>query len=392
MGTFDLKQCSPSMVYNNGALSKTNYNITLISINPISELFSRLSLNSSKIYVNDTFDLNIVVGNLRGCAFNSILEWKIPDNFQLIKYKEELNTAVVYDNSTKIVQWYLGNIYTRNYTLNITLKSLDISSTFVKPNITTSTLENIVGSDSVGNITIVTNKIEYPDLTIPSNFWPLWYYGADVANGVRVTIKNIGEGIARNIEVSLYANDTGMGLVPVGTTIIAELAPGNQTTIVINENKIRFYDKNVGEYQVKYEVKIDPKNLIKETNEFNNNKFASSTFTILYSGYWSKSFYGGDNITTKHYYDLNGGLVYIPGRLGYVTRGWADKYPNGINDYWNLSVPKGSEIVDVLLYMPIIGVLIKDIVSMLNLTMKQSLQLQCIEILKVMLVGILILV
>ena len=351
IGLFNFLQNSPKMEYDNGASLKINYTNTTFAINPISELFSRLSLNSSKIYVNDTFDLNIVVGNLRGCAVNSILEWKIPDNFRLIKYKEELNTAVVYDNSTKIIQWYLGDIFTRNYTLNITLKSLDISSTFVKPNITTSTLENIVGPDSVGNITIVTNKIEYPDLTIPSNFWALWHYGADVANGVSVPIKNIGEGIARNIEVSLYANDTGMGLLPVCTTIIPELAPGNQTTIVINDSKIRYYDKNVGEYQVKYEVKIDPRNLIKETNEFNNNKFAYP-FTVVSSGYWSKSFHGGDNITTKHYYDLNGGLVYLPGRLGYVTRGWVDSHPNGINDYWNLSVPEGSEIVDVLLYMP----------------------------------------
>src|SRR5690606_7694989 len=75
-----------------------------------------------------------------------------------------------------------------------------------------------------------------------------------------------------------------------------------------------------------------------------------------YNGYSGSKQYGyqGSDITTKHTYDLNGGLVYSSGdskyRSGSFGSGWTSYDVN-----WNssdLTIPSGATVVDAWLYVP----------------------------------------
>ncbi|OPY29367.1 MAG: PKD domain protein [Methanocella sp. PtaU1.Bin125] len=166
-------------------------------------------------------------------------------------------------------------------------------------------------------------------------------------NAITVTnVKNMGTDPASNIVVSLYASDVGGGETPVVSTTIASLAAGAQTTLNLVDPTVR----SLAGGTVTYTAKVDPDNLIAETNEANNNA-ASSAKSLVYNGYKGKRYWeGGSDLTTKKTYDLNGDLLYYTQPASaYKGVGWTTRTETW--DAANLPVPSGATIENVYLYV-----------------------------------------
>jgi len=164
-------------------------------------------------------------------------------------------------------------------------------------------------------------------------------------NAIRVmNVRNQGTDTATNIVVHVFASDVS-DTVPVATTTIASLAGGAQTTIDLIDPTIR----NLEGGTVTYTAKLDPDNLIVETNEADNTK-ASAGKPLKYNGYKGKRYWeNGSDITTKHVYDLRGDIVYYtqPSTF-YKGVGWTDR-----TETWtaaNLPIPDGATVEKVLLF------------------------------------------
>jgi len=164
-------------------------------------------------------------------------------------------------------------------------------------------------------------------------------------NTIRImNVRNQGTDTATNIVVYVFASDVS-DTVPVATTTIASLAGGAQTTIDLIDPTIR----NLEGGTVTYTAKLDPDNLIVETNEADNTK-ASAGKPLKYNGYKGKRYWdGGSDITTKHVFDLRGDIVYYtqPSTF-YKGVGWTDR-----TETWtaaNLPIPDGATVEKVLLF------------------------------------------
>nr|WP_275425589.1 DUF3344 domain-containing protein [Methanosarcina horonobensis] len=201
---------------------------------------------------------------------------------------------------------------------------------------------------------VVKSQIEQTpqvDLTIASivNPVPASAVFSREQNSVKITnIKNSGPETATNIQVALYASDVSNGTVPANTTTIASLGSGAQTTVTLIDPTIR----NLEGDTVTYTARVDPDNLIPETNEANNNK-SSAAKLVKYNGYKGKGIYweGGSNITTKNTFDLHGNLLYStqPESAYKGVGGWG----SGRTETWSASdlpIPAGSTIEKALLY------------------------------------------
>ncbi|MGI6483737.1 MAG: DUF3344 domain-containing protein [Methanobacterium sp.] len=159
-------------------------------------------------------------------------------------------------------------------------------------------------------------------------------------------IANKGTDTATNIVVALYASDVNDGTTPVATTTIASLAGGANTNINIVDPTIR--DLEGG--KVTYTVRLDPDNLIAETNENNNHK-SSTAKDVKYNGYKGKRYWeGGSDINTSYVYDIQGNIVYYTQPAGaYKGVGWTTR-----TETWtptNLPVPGTATLDDVWLYL-----------------------------------------
>jgi len=169
---------------------------------------------------------------------------------------------------------------------------------------------------------------------------------AKEANNVTIpNIKNNGADTANNVVVSLYASDVNSGNTAVNSTTIASLAGGATTTINLFDPTIR----NLEGGTVTYTVKLDPDNLITETDEDNNIK-SSTEKPVKYNGYKGKRYWeGGSDINTKHTYDLNGDLVYYTQPASaYKGVGWTSR-----NETWtaaDLPIPSTGTVEKVLLF------------------------------------------
>ena len=199
---------------------------------------------------------------------------------------------------------------------------------------------------------VVKSEEEAPkiDLTISGlvNTVPASAVFAREANIVKIPdITNNGSDTATDITVSLYASDVS-STNPVNSTTIDSLSGGNTTTVTLIDPTIR--DKEGG--TVTYTAKLDPENLITESNETNNNK-SSYTKSVKYNGYKGKGLYweGGSNITTKQIYNLSGNMIYsTQPDSAYEGVGW-----NTRTETWsssNLFIPNTATIEKVLLYFP----------------------------------------
>lgn len=187
------------------------------------------------------------------------------------------------------------------------------------------------------------------DLTIAGdvNTVPSSTVFAKEPNSLSVTnIKNQGTDVASNIVVKVYASDVDNGTTAVGETTITSLAGGAQTTLNLVDPTIRNSEGST----VTYTAKVDPDNLIPETDETNNDK-SSTGKPLKFNGYKGKQYWEGkNNITTRYTYDLKGDLVYYTQpETAYRGVGWVSR-----TETWtagNLTVPTGATIEKVFLFI-----------------------------------------
>ena len=168
-------------------------------------------------------------------------------------------------------------------------------------------------------------------------------------------VKNLGPDTVTNIPVYLYVSDVSGGLVPVNSTTIASLASGATTNVQLTDPTIRPATANSvygssGLGYLTFTAKVDPYNVIPETNEANNNKTSASK-PIYYNGYKGKLYeYNGNNTTTQHIYDLHGGIVYYTQPdSAYQGVGWTSRTESWTSD--NLPIPANASVVQALLYV-----------------------------------------
>ena len=202
----------------------------------------------------------------------------------------------------------------------------------------------------------VTEPIPDIDLTIAGlvNCVPGSAVFAWEPNTVTVAnIKNQGTDTATNIVVRLYASDVDDGNTAIAETTIATIAGGGSVSLkdatALTDPMIR-----TTEGTVTYTAKVDPDNLIAETNEANNNK-SSVSKAVRYNGYKGKGIYwvgadNGGNITTRQTLDLNGDIVYYTqpdsayrgvGWIGPRTETWTAA---------DLVIPDGATVEKALLF------------------------------------------
>lgn len=159
-------------------------------------------------------------------------------------------------------------------------------------------------------------------------------------------IRNQGTDPASNIVVKVYASDVDSGNTAIAETTIATIAGGGSVaTTTLTDPTIR----NLEGGTVIYTAKVDPDNVIAETNEADNNK-ASAAKPLKYNGYKGKRYWeGGSDITTKKTYDLNGDVVYFTQPdSAYKGVGWTDR-----TETWtaaNLPIPAGATVEKAWLY------------------------------------------
>ena len=165
-------------------------------------------------------------------------------------------------------------------------------------------------------------------------------------------IKNQGTDTATNIVVRLYASDVDDGNTAIAESTIATIAGGGSVSLkdatALTDPMIR-----TTEGTVTYTAKVDPDNLIAETNEANNNK-SSVSKAVRYNGYKGKGIYwagadNGGNITTRQTLDLNGDIVYYTQPdSAYRGVGWTTR-----TETWtaaDLPIPEGATVEKALLF------------------------------------------
>lgn len=209
----------------------------------------------------------------------------------------------------------------------------------------------LTATNGIGSTTAMQSLVvaSMADLTITGTVVPVPASAvfAKEANNVRVNnIKNNGSVTLTSIPVALYASDVS-ATTPVATTTIASLAVGATTSVVLTDPTVR----SLAGGSITYMAVVDPDNTIPETLETNNNK-ASAAKSVVYNGYKGKGLYweGGSNITTKHTYDLLGGvLTSTQPSSAYKAVGWT-----GRTETWSASdlpLPEGATVEQVWLYL-----------------------------------------
>ncbi len=161
------------------------------------------------------------------------------------------------------------------------------------------------------------------------------YYFANESNVVNVTVKNIGAAAAGASHVKLS------GASGDSATVNVDPLPVSGSYVATIPDTIA---RPAGELVIAI---ADCNGVIAESDETNNESAAE---TVLNHGLKGKTYTGGENITTKMTYDLNGNLAYSVGDSYYLS-GYA--YWTHYTANWtaaDLPIPGTATVVEARLY------------------------------------------
>ena len=182
-----------------------------------------------------------------------------------------------------------------------------------------------------------------PDLSVESVTLNCGYLFGNESNEISAKIQNNGDTDCENSFNVSFVLSCGFNT----TESVDAIASGNNTTVTITDPTIR----NAGD-SVTITVTADCYGGINEGNESNNATTLDTT--VVNNGYKGKTYTGGENITTRKTFDLNGDLVYSAGDSYYLSayynKHWTEYSVNWTAD--NLSVPTAATVVDARLYIP----------------------------------------
>jgi PKD repeat protein len=196
------------------------------------------------------------------------------------------------------------------------------------------------GSDSLARTGYITvNAAPQYDLYIVRITIPKVTVYAKENNTVTVVVKNNGPDPSPATEVELQSSD---GFV--GRALVPALNASQQAELKIVDTIIRPLEGG----SVTYTARVDPDNILTETNEDNN--AYNINCPVRYNGYKGKRYWeGGSDITTRRTYDLQGGLAYSQGNDIYHAGQW-----NNYTVTWTGSqpvIPAGATVVEAYLYV-----------------------------------------
>ena len=181
-----------------------------------------------------------------------------------------------------------------------------------------------------------------PDLNVESISLNCGYLFGNESNGISATITNNGTDCDVSFNVSFVLGDGFSTIESVDA-----LAAGNNTTVSIVDPTIRYAGS-----AVTITVTADCYGGITEDNESNNATTLDTT--VVNNGYKGKTYTGGENITTRKTFDLNGDLVYSAGDSYYLSA-YYNKHWTEYSVNWtasDLPVPAAATVVDARLYIP----------------------------------------
>ena len=145
-------------------------------------------------------------------------------------------------------------------------------------------------------------------------------------------------------EILVNASDGWSGRA----TVSAMNSSGSQTISIV--------DPTIRETEgsVTYTYKIDPDNLVPETDETTKQQ-KTSYKNVKFNGYKGVQYWTGKkNISTYRTYDLQGNITYSFGnssyRSGSFGDGWTSYMVGWTGD--NLTIPEGADVVEARLYVP----------------------------------------
>jgi hypothetical protein len=207
-------------------------------------------------------------------------------------------------------------------------------------NVTATSQGNPGVSDAITTVTNVSAVAE-PDLIVTAITLNCGYIFANESNTVNATIKNNGTGAAGAFNVSFNVDWFSDEVRIIG------LAAGASEEVTVTDTT----ERNAGE-SVTITVTADCDAEIDESDETNNVIIQEET--VVNNGYKGKRYTGGEDITTKRTYVLNGSVLYSVGDSYYLS---ASTYPHWTTYTANwttsdLPVPTGASVEEARLYVP----------------------------------------
>ncbi len=203
-------------------------------------------------------------------------------------------------------------------------------------------MKKILSLICIAVLMTVAPALAAPDLSVESVALNCGYLFGNESNEISATITNDDTDCEGSFNVSFVLSDGFSAIESVDA-----LASGNNTIVSINDPTIR----DAGA-EVTITVTADCYGEIAEDDESNNETTLNTN--VVNNGYEGKRYTGGEDITTKNTFDLNGDLVYSAGDSYYLS---SYSYPHwtAYDASWTdaeLLIPTTATVVDTRLYVP----------------------------------------
>jgi len=374
---------SPNCTFRNNIIDGTSYDMGILIQSPNTTFVDNVVLNATGIYsaMDISTGYNTIVNNTFKGATNAGITLDYDDGNNIVARNNIISNGycgIEMFGAGEGSQIYLNNLVDNGVTVTTSGESAPTvtywNSTEPIAYTYNPTFENYLGNywgtayggtdgdgDGIGNtpypIPEISGDYDYHPLMEPFENYPApppspadltptaitpncWYLFDGENNEICALIENNG-GPASAFSVSFDINGDTQEVAVTG------LPAGENTTVYVTDTTIR----SAGDI-VTINVTSDCNNEVTEDNETNN--VLSSSETVVYNGYKGKRYTGGEDITTKNTFDLNGDLVYSAGDSYYLSSYSSPNWTT-YDASWTdaeLLIPATATVVDARLYVP----------------------------------------